>query len=315
MNVFSFSARHLRCIRHNRTPQWAVPVARPLTRGLQTESIGGTEEKAIEELAQSGALDMASIMAAPELQLSKIRYARPVPASPSYFSRTPQFNDEFVNVQTLLTRYLDLPTVPTSEAPRVAWKSLESYRAFTGEHVKASQFGKALQIAKRLNTINPALAPKEVRDALDIWARDIDPFGNKPKPIPIDRFGRAVGVGKRKEAVARAWVVEGTGEILINGKTLSEAFGRIHDRESAVWALYATNRMDKYNVWARVEGGGPTGQAEAMTLALAKALLAHEPDLKPALRRAGCVTRDPREVERKKAGHVKARKRPAWNKR
>jgi small subunit ribosomal protein S9 len=79
--------------------------------------------------------------------------------------------------------------------------------------------------------------------------------------------------------------VEGTGEILVNGKTLSEVFGRVHDRESAVWALMVTDRIDKYNIWALVEGGGTTGQAEALTLAVAKGLLAHEPALKPALRK------------------------------
>ncbi|PKS05366.1 hypothetical protein jhhlp_008740 [Lomentospora prolificans] len=314
MNIFGASTRHLRCLRSIARPQRQLPVARPFARSIQTES-GGIDDNAIAQLEASGALDMATIMAAPELQLSNIKYARSVPVSPSYFSRTPQFNDEHVKVQSLLTRYLDLPTVPSQQAPRIAWKNLDDYRAFTGEQVKASHFGRALKIAKRLNTIDPALMPNEVKKALEAWAKDIDPFGNKPKPIPVDKYGRAVGVGKRKEAVARAWVVEGTGEVLINGKTLTEAFGRVHDRESAVWALHATQRMDKYNVWALVEGGGPTGQAEAMTMAVAKALLAHEPDLKPALRRAGCITRDPREVERKKAGHLKARKRPAWVKR
>lgn len=72
---------------------------------------------------------------------------------------------------------------------------------------------------------------------------------------------------------------------MVNGKGLHAAFGRIHDRESAVWALKATQRIDRYNVWALVEGGGTTGQAEALTLGVAKALMVHEPLLKPALRR------------------------------
>lgn len=187
--------------------------------------------------------------------------------------------------------------------------------------------------------------PAEVKAAIAEYKRDIDPTVNTTKPIPIDKFGRACGAGRRKSSVARAWVVEGNGEVLVNGKTLSNAFARIHDRESAVWPLKATDRLDKYNVWALVEGGGTTGQAEAMTLAVAKALMAHEPLLKPALRRgmsfsslkcaqtgpatcapikvchvltgeiAGCVTRDPRRVERKKPGHLKARKMPTWVKR
>lgn len=115
--------------------------------------------------------------------------------------------------------------------------------------------------------------------------RIIDPSKARPNVLTIDKHGRAVGVGRRKESTARAFVVEGNGEILVNGKPLSQAFGRVHDRESAVWALTSTQRLDKYNVWALVEGGGTTGQAEALTLAVAKGLLAHEPALKPTLRK------------------------------
>lgn len=298
MNVLSSSARHLRCARNFRPAIGSVLTARPLTRGLQTESgdnsSGALTElergvesnpNALKDLERESALNMSSIMAAPELLLSQIRYARPVPVSPSYFSRTPQYDDDHVKVLSLLRKYDSLPIVPSSQLPRVPWKNLDDFRGITGEQIKASQFGRGLAIAKRLNSIHPDVIPQEVKDALKAWTRDINPFLNKPKPIPIDRFGRAAGVGKRKEAVARAWLVEGTGEVLINGKPLTEAFGRIHDRESAVWAMYATNRMDKYNVWAVVQGGGPTGQAEAMTLAVAKGLMAHEPALKPALRR------------------------------
>ncbi|GAM90793.1 hypothetical protein ANO11243_088380 [Dothideomycetidae sp. 11243] len=128
-------------------------------------------------------------------------------------------------------------------------------------------------------------------------------------------WGRARAVGRRKTSSAVVWLVEGEGDVRVNGKKLTDAFGRLHDRESAIWALKATDRIDKYNIWATVSGGGTTGQAEALTLGVAKALLVHEPALKPALRRAGCVTRDPRKVERKKAGKLKARKMPAWVKR
>ncbi|KAL3957837.1 hypothetical protein ACCO45_008415 [Purpureocillium lilacinum] len=227
----------------------------------------------------------------------------------------PQFNDLYIRISNLLTKYHHLPTVSPNEAPLVPWTKLEEMRSQMGEPIKASHYAKVIRVAKRLNLIEPTLRPAEVKIALQDFARDINPFLNMPRPVPIDKFGRAVGVGKRKESTARAFVVEGTGEVLVNGKTLSEAFGRVHDRESAVWALTATERLDKYNVWVLVEGGGTTGQAEAITLAVAKALIAHEPALKTALRKAGCITRDPRTVERKKHGHVKARKMPAWVKR
>ncbi|KAL1878086.1 hypothetical protein VTK73DRAFT_8137 [Phialemonium thermophilum] len=242
-------------------------------------------------------------------------HARAVPVSPSYFSRQPSFTDKYLTLHRLLRSYEHLPVTSKDQAERVAWKSLDDYRLAIGEHVKTSDFSKCLQLIKRLHLIHPKLRPKDVNEALAEFKRDIQPFSNVAKPIPIDRFGRALGVGRRKSSVARAWVVEGTGEVLVNGKSLADVFGRVHDRESALWALQATGRLDKYNVWAQVEGGGTTGQAEALTLAVAKALMAHEPALKPALRRAGCVTRDSRRVERKKHGHVKARKMPTWVKR
>lgn len=212
-------------------------------------------------------------------------HARPIPVSASYFSRQPHFNDSYLLLAKLVERYRKLPILPADQIERVAWKTLEDFRQAVGEHVKATDFGEAMQLVKRLNQIHPQLKPKEVEEALLIFKRAIQPFSNTAKPIPIDKYGRALGVGRRKTSVARAWVVEGTGEMLVNGKTLADAFGRVHDRESASWALRATDRVDKYNVWALVEGGGTTGQAEALTLAVAKALMAHEPALKPALRR------------------------------
>ncbi|TVY55437.1 37S ribosomal protein S9, mitochondrial [Lachnellula cervina] len=242
-------------------------------------------------------------------------YARLVPSSPSYFTAQPLFTDDLLAVQTLVERYSNLPTVKAGEAPRVAWRPLADYRDSVGEVVQASKYSKILQALQRLNHIHPSLMPEPVKDALNQYKRDINPFRNVVKVAPIDKLGRSLGAGRRKASTAQAWLVEGTGEVLVNGKSLVDAFGRVHDRESVIWALKATDRVDKYNVWALASGGGTTGQAEALTLAVGKALMAHEPALKPALRRAGCVTRDPRRVERKKPGHDKARKMPAWVKR
>ncbi|KAI1129438.1 37S ribosomal protein S9 [Nemania abortiva] len=242
-------------------------------------------------------------------------YARPMPVSPSYFSRLPQFNDSFVHVQELSRKYARLPTLHPSQVERVAWKTKDQYRLAIGEHVKARDYAACIALVKRLNQIHPDLMPEDVKAGLQPFKRDLNIWLNRPRPIPIDKFGRSHGVGKRKSSVARAWLVEGTGEVLINGKPISDAFGRIHDRESALWGLKSTDRLDKYNVWALVGGGGSTGQAEALAMAIAKALVVHEPPLKTPLRRAGCITRDPRTVERKKAGHLKARKSPAWVKR
>lgn len=211
--------------------------------------------------------------------------ARIVPDSPSYFTGIPNYVDSLLRLQALLRKHETLPVVKPGQAERIAFKTLVDYRNTIGEQIKTSKYQKILTILNRLNHIHPDLKTPDVKAALDAHRRDIDPFANKAKPIPIDKFGRAVGAGRRKSSTARAWVVEGNGEVVINGKSLVDAFSRIHDRESAIWPLKATERLDKYNVWALVEGGGTTGQAEALTLAVAKGLLAHEPLLKPALRR------------------------------
>ncbi|KAI0913369.1 37S ribosomal protein S9 [Ustulina deusta] len=312
MSSLRYGIRCLRAFPSSATKQWpsrassAQPKSSVPKRALTTSTPrrdGDAGLTSALELLESEAGDIIPI------------YARPMPVSPSYFSRFPHFNDSFVHVQELARRYARLPALHPSQVQRVAWKTKDQYRLSIGEHVKARDYATCIALVKRLNQIHPDLMPEEVKAGLRPFKRDIDGFLNRPRPIPIDKFGRSHGVGKRKSSVARAWLVEGTGEVLINGKPMNEAFGRVHDRESALWGLKSTDRLDKYNVWALVDGGGSTGQAEALAMAIAKALVAHEPPLKTPLRRAGCITRDPRTVERKKAGHLKARKSPAWVKR
>lgn len=248
-----------------------------------------------DQIHPRGISTSSSSIAAPEInfpenaeEMRRMR-GRIVPESPSYFTGSPSFVDNLLELRGLLRKYATLPTVNPGQAPRVPWRSMVEYRNMVGEAIKASKYHKIVAILHRLNHIQPSLMPPEVKAALNRYKRDIDPQENLAKPIKIDRFGRALGAGRRKASTARAWVVEGTGEVLVNGKPLTQAFGRVHDRESAIWALKATERIDKYNVWALVEGGGTTGQAEAITLAVAKALLAHEPLLKPALRRGKLI--------------------------
>lgn len=231
-------------------------------------------------------------IAAPEIDFSKpslppinVQNARIIPASASYFTGKPDFTDNLLNLQSLLLKYQTLPTLTPSQAPRAAWRTLAQYRVQVGEPIKASKYHKIIEVLRRLNLIHPSLMPEDLTREMQAYKRDVNPYLNVPRPGKIDEDGRAAGVGRRKASRAKVYVVEGDGEVLVNGKSLISAFPRIHDRESALWALKATGRMDKYNVWALVTGGGLTGQAESITLGLAKALLVHEPMLRSALRR------------------------------
>lgn len=214
-----------------------------------------------------------------------LRRVRIVPESPSYFTATPKYVDDLLLLSSLLRKHQTLPRLPPGEAPRVAWKTISQYKVEVAEPVRSKGYNMLLAVLKRLNYIHPSLIPEEVTQALEKFKRLVQPHLNQPKPIVVDAAGRARAVGRRKSSHAAVFVVEGEGECLINGRSLTDYFGRMHDRESAVWALKATQRLDKYNVWALVKGGGTTGQAEAITLGVARALMAHEPDLRPSLRR------------------------------
>jgi small subunit ribosomal protein S9 len=122
-------------------------------------------------------------------------------------------------------------------------------------------------------------------------------------------------VGRRKRAVARVRLYPGEGEVVINGKALQEYFSRHQDWRDAMAPLELTNSKGQFNLSVLVNGGGITGQAQAVRHGVSRALLRADPSLKAALRRAGYLTRDPREKERKKPGLKRARKAPQYTKR
>ncbi|NLI94015.1 MAG: 30S ribosomal protein S9 [Peptococcaceae bacterium] len=123
------------------------------------------------------------------------------------------------------------------------------------------------------------------------------------------------GTGRRKNAVARVRLVAGSGNYSINDRGLSEYFGKKTLEMIVQQPLEITETLGKYDLYARVHGGGTTGQAGALRMGIARALLKADESLRPALKRAGFLTRDPRMKERRKYGLKKARKAPQFSKR
>lgn len=124
------------------------------------------------------------------------------------------------------------------------------------------------------------------------------------------------GTGRRKSSVARVRLYPGGGEITVNGKPATEYFGgRLVHQSTIAQPLRLTNTQEAYNVMIRVKGGGTSGQAGAVRHGIARALTAANPELRPALKQAGLLTRDAREKERKKVGLKRARKAPQYTKR
>ena len=149
-----------------------------------------------------------------------------------------------------------------------------------------------IQTLEELSSLKPAAAPAP------------------PKYVQkLDKQGRAYATGKRKDAVARVWIKMGAGKIVINTRPVETYFARPVLRMMIQQPLVAANRQGQFDVVCTVSGGGLSGQAGAVRHGISKALMRHEPDLRPVLKRGGFLTRDSRVVERKKYGKAKARQK------
>ncbi|HEY9476062.1 MAG TPA: 30S ribosomal protein S9 [Mycobacteriales bacterium] len=135
-------------------------------------------------------------------------------------------------------------------------------------------------------------------------------------PVLGTDTGRPVQtVGRRKEAVVRVRVVPGTGAFTLNGRALDRYFPNKVHQQLVREPLVTLDKVEQYDIVGNLRGGGVTGQAGALRLAIARALIEIDPDNRPALKKAGFLTRDPRVKERKKYGLKKARKAPQYSKR
>jgi small subunit ribosomal protein S9 len=123
------------------------------------------------------------------------------------------------------------------------------------------------------------------------------------------------GTGRRKTSVARVFIRRGSGSIVVNGKSLEAYFARETGRMVVRQPLVLTNHAEAFDIRVNVHGGGETGQAGAVRHGITRALIDYDETLKPVLSKAGLVTRDAREVERKKVGLHKARRRKQFSKR
>ena len=133
------------------------------------------------------------------------------------------------------------------------------------------------------------------------------------EPVVLDRPIQTVG--RRKEAVVRVRLVPGTGNFHLDGRTLEAYFPNKVHQQLIKAPLVTVDRVDSFDIHAHLDGGGPSGQAGALRLAIARALILVQPEDRPALKKAGFLTRDPRAIERKKYGLKKARKAPQYSKR
>ena len=140
-------------------------------------------------------------------------------------------------------------------------------------------------------------------------------ISNKSKKIKLDFKDSKYATGRRKKSIARVWLKKGSGEISINGKTLKDYFSRPVLQMIVNQPLEIVQSNSDFQIKATVKGGGLSGQAGAIRHGISKALSIYDNNLRPALKKVGFLTRDPRVVERKKPGQKKARKKFQWVKR
>lgn len=131
----------------------------------------------------------------------------------------------------------------------------------------------------------------------------------------VDEQGRAYATGRRKDAVARVWIKPGSGKVVVNGRDQTVYFARQTQRLVLNQPFLIADRVGQFDVMCTVKGGGLSGQAGAVRHGISRALENFEPELRPALKKAGMLTRDSRTVERKKIGKHKARRSKQWAKR
>ncbi len=160
------------------------------------------------------------------------------------------------------------------------------------------------------------MATKKIESLQDIKAATAaNTEAKAPRKSVKDKKGRSYATGKRKDAVARVWVMPGKGNIIINDKSMDEYFARPVLKMVINQPFVVANRENEFDVVCTVKGGGLSGQAGAIKHGIAKALNEYEPELRTVLKQAGFLTRDDRVVERKKYGKAKARRSYQFSKR
>lgn len=159
------------------------------------------------------------------------------------------------------------------------------------------------------------MAKKEAAEAKGLESLGAATAEAKERAPKLDAQGRAYGTGRRKESVARVWVKRGKGRIIVNGKPQEQYFGRQTHLLVMNQPFLVANRVGEFDVECTVVGGGLSGQAGAIRHGISRALDNFEPALHTPLKKAGFLTRDARQVERKKVGLHKARRSKQWAKR
>eukprot|EP00128_Syssomonas_multiformis_P001824 Colp12_sorted_trinity150504_noHs@16844 len=243
------------------------------------------------------------------------------PESLAFFSGQPIYFD---TVQTFRTQIMELHAMEAQKAFQrerrptrydYKWLRLEAMEVKLQAPLKVKQYRDLIQM---LSYMGEHKHGHHLHDFLRPYAASFVERKfkeEKPEKPVISENAIFFGYGRRKDSIAQCFVKKGTGKILVNGELFADYFPKLADRRNAVEPFLYTNTCGDFDVLVKTSGGGLTGQSGAIRLGVARALLKMDPAHKPVLRQEGLLTIDTREVEPKKPGQHKARKKYAWVKR
>ncbi|CAG8497594.1 21948_t:CDS:2 [Dentiscutata erythropus] len=204
------------------------------------------------------------------------------PASISYFTTKPHYNDLLIHLDELFETYRNAPKLKRDKNSPTLWMLKDHLSSELGLKLKSNQYRNITRKLNRLDLVVPETAPK-LHSILELFRRvDLE---KKKKELEANkvpnRYGVSYAVGRRKEAAAQIWIVEGDGKVFVNSVPVADYFSLLKDRETVLYPLNLTDTLNKYNIWTKVKGGGTSGQAGAIAHGITKNLIIHDPFLKP----------------------------------
>ncbi|TPX35855.1 hypothetical protein SmJEL517_g01733 [Synchytrium microbalum] len=242
-----------------------------------------------------------------------------------YFTGNPKYYDALIKVNNLIKSRGGLPTSTTQNIKNnPMWMTLDDIKATYGyrmDELTYNSFIAKLNVLYQRRFVGDESdglpqADTEITTLLQRFVKLGRDISIQPPPPPtLDAEGKSYAYASRKTAKAQAWILAGDGAIYINGIPMGDYFKSALERDVVMKPLVAGDVLGKYNIWCLAKGGGLAGQAGAVMVAVARALVVHEPALGEAFKQAELTKVDTRQVERKKTGLPKARKRYTWVKR
>ncbi|KAJ3251883.1 37S ribosomal protein S9, mitochondrial [Boothiomyces macroporosus] len=243
---------------------------------------------------------------------SRLRFIHEKPIDPAYFTGNSKYYSLVFQLnQHIRNNYLDFNQ--KVESKHNLWMSQHQMVQDLELRLTNDDYE---SLVHKLNVLSGVKDDPKILSFLNTFVSSNNSLVKPPRPeIKLDEFGRSLTVASRKTSRAQVYLVKGTGQVYVNGVNMAEYFNEIYDREKIVKPFELTKTLADYNVWALVKGGGSTGQADSIAVAIARGLTVHEPAHHPVLYENGMLKIDRRQVEKKKTGQPKARKKNTWVKR